>query len=54
MLKNTIRRLGALAMVLAMAVSVFAVNASAAVTEEQPTYTPTKEVEFTKTITKKA
>lgn len=54
MLKKTIRRLGALAMVLAMAVSVFAVNASAAVTEEQPTYTPTKEVEFTKTITKKA
>ena len=30
MLKKTIRRLGALAMVLAMAVSVFAVNASAA------------------------
>lgn len=29
MLKKTIRRLGALAMVLAMAVSVFAVNASA-------------------------
>ena len=30
MLKKTIRRLGALAMVLAMAVSVFAVSASAA------------------------
>ena len=37
MLKKTIRRLGALAMVLAMAVSVFAVNASAAgETEEVP------------------
>lgn len=35
MLKKTIRRLGALAMVLAMAVSVFAVNASA-VAEEAP------------------
>lgn len=34
MLKKTIRRLGALAMVLAMAVSVFAVNASAAVSAE--------------------
>lgn len=35
MLKKTIRRLGALAMVLAMAVSVFAVNASAVVTNPQ-------------------
>ena len=56
MLKKTIRRLGALAMVLAMAVSVFAVNASAidGGDEQQPTYTPTKEVVFTKTITKGA
>lgn len=39
MLKKTIRRLGALAMVLAMAVSVFAVNASAAVTNPKITKT---------------
>lgn len=39
MLKKTIRRLGALAMVLAMAVSVFAVNASAAVTTPKITKT---------------
>lgn len=36
MLKKTIRRLGALAMVLAMAVSVFAVSASAANSEQTP------------------
>ena len=36
MLKKTIRRLGALAMVLAMAVSVFAVNASATGEETIP------------------
>lgn len=47
MLKKTIRRLGALAMVLAMAVSVFAVNASAA-GEEVATYT--KVTEFTKNV----
>lgn len=47
MLKKTIRRLGALAMVLAMAVSVFAVNASA-VNEEVPATNAT--VSFTKTI----
>lgn len=41
MLKKTIRRLGALAMVLAMAVSVFAVNASA--TGEGTTVTDTRE-----------
>lgn len=41
MLKKTIRRLGALAMVLAMAVSVFAVSASAA-GEETPAPTITK------------
>ena len=46
MLKKTIRRLGALAMVLAMAVSVFAVNASAANSPEQVT--------ITKTLTKAA
>lgn len=46
MLKKTIRRLGALAMVLAMAVSVFAVNASAA--EDVATYT--KVTEFTKNV----
>lgn len=39
MLKKTIRRLGALAMVLAMAVSVFAVNASAVVTNPKITKT---------------
>lgn len=47
MLKKTIRRLGALAMVLAMAVSVFAVNASA-VDEVVPATNAT--VSFTKTI----
>ena len=47
MLKKTIRRLGALAMVLAMAVSVFAVSASA-VGEEVATYT--KVTEFTKKV----
>ena len=36
MLKKTIRRLGALAMVLAMAVSVFAVNASAVEGKQEP------------------
>ena len=41
MLKKTIRRLGALAMVLAMAVSVFAVNASAATGVTAPTITKT-------------
>lgn len=46
MLKKTIRRLGALAMVLAMAVSVFAVNASAA---NNPAT-----VQITKTLTKSA
>lgn len=57
MLKKTIRRLGALAMVLAMAVSVFAVNASADNTEVLPavskkitkstnTYVPTTNFEF--------
>lgn len=48
MLKKTIRRLGALAMVLAMAVSVFAVNASA--TDEVTPPTPT----ITKNISKEA
>ena len=48
MLKKTIRRLGALAMVLAMAVSVFAVNASAANTANDET---TFEEAFTKTVT---
>lgn len=48
MLKKTIRRLGALAMVLAMAVSVFAVNASAA--ETVPGNAETK-FDFTKTVT---
>lgn len=42
MLKKTIRRLGALAMVLAMAVSVFAVNASAAGEETIPASNITK------------
>lgn len=57
MLKKTIRRLGALAMVLAMAVSVFAVNASANNTEVLPavskkitkstnTYVPTTDFTF--------
>lgn len=41
MLKKTIRRLGALAMVLAMAVSVFAVNASAADAGEETPTSPT-------------
>lgn len=53
MLKKTIRRLGALAMVLAMAVSVFAVNASA-VGEQEPTTTPTMTANITKKITKEA
>ncbi len=46
MLKKTIRRLGALAMVLAMAVSVFAVNASAANKE----VVATKDVTISKTV----
>lgn len=51
MLKKTIRRLGALAMVLAMAVSVFAVSASAEGVETTPTATnPT----ITKKISKEA
>lgn len=50
MLKKTIRRLGALAMVLAMAVSVFAVSASAAEGETDTSYSATKKVEITKTI----
>ena len=45
MLKKTIRRLGALAMVLAMAVSVFAVNASAATESNKPSPTLTKVIE---------
>lgn len=49
MLKKTIRRLGALAMVLAMAVSVFAVSASAA---EVTKYPATDTAEITKQITK--
>lgn len=44
MLKKTIRRLGALAMVLAMAVSVFAVNASATGKVTPPTPTITKNI----------
>lgn len=44
MLKKTIRRLGALAMVLAMAVSVFAVNASATGEVTPPTPTITKKI----------
>ncbi len=48
MLKKTIRRLGALAMVLAMAVSVFAVNASAA--DGETSYSETKDVVIEKTI----
>lgn len=49
MLKKTIRRLGALAMVLAMAVSVFAVSASAAEgdTEQTPASANPK---FSKTV----
>lgn len=47
MLKKTIRRLGALAMVLAMAVSVFAVNASAA---EATRYDAITEATFNKTV----
>lgn len=50
MLKKTIRRLGALAMVLAMAVSVFAVNASAA----EVAYPETKTASITKQIKKEA
>ena len=52
MLKKTIRRLGALAMVLAMAVSVFAVNASAAEEAEVTVYQPTGTATITKQITK--
>lgn len=48
MLKKTIRRLGALAMVLAMAVSVFAVNASAADAEINPAI---KDVVIKKAVT---
>lgn len=51
MLKKTIRRLGALAMVLAMAVSVFAVNASAT---EVTGYPETDTAVITKQITKEA
>ena len=51
MLKKTIRRLGALAMVLAMAVSVFAVSASAA---EVTVYQPTGTATITKQIIKEA
>lgn len=50
MLKKTIRRLGALAMVLAMAVSVFAVNASA--TETEVASTAVQKGKITKQITK--
>ena len=50
MLKKTIRRLGALAMVLAMAVSVFAVNASAVEETEPVAKTPVSEI--TKEISK--
>ena len=50
MLKKTIRRLGALAMVLAMAVSVFAVNASAADTLKSDAKTFTSLFEKTVTI----
>lgn len=49
MLKKTIRRLGALAMVLAMAVSVFAVSASAV----EVTTNAAKTVDITKEVTKK-
>ena len=52
MLKKTIRRLGALAMVLAMAVSVFAVSASAAGEAEVTVYQPTGTATITKQITK--
>ena len=54
MLKKTIRRLGALAMVLAMAVSVFAVSASAAREAEVTVYQPTGTATITKKITKEA
>ncbi len=50
MLKKTIRRLGALAMVLAMAVSVFAVNASAADTGEETPAVTHATVSFNKVI----
>lgn len=50
MLKKTIRRLGALAMVLAMAVSVFAVNASAEGSTEEVVPATNATVSFTKTI----
>ena len=49
MLKKTIRRLGALAMVLAMAVSVFAVNASAVDGEQKPT--TVSSITINKTVT---
>lgn len=49
MLKKTIRRLGALAMVLAMAVSVFAVNASAT-SEVVPTTNPAVNATITKNV----
>lgn len=51
MLKKTIRRLGALAMVLAMAVSVFAVNASAATGVIGGTGTELTEITLTKKLT---
>lgn len=51
MLKKTIRRLGALAMVLAMAVSVFAVNASAATGVIGGTGTKLTEITLTKRLT---
>lgn len=47
MLKKTIRRLGALAMVLAMAVSVFAVNASATDAEASPAPAMKKDLQIT-------
>lgn len=56
MLKKTIRRLGALAMVLAMAVSVFAVNASATeggAGEVEPVV-GTQQMTITKNVTKEA
>lgn len=50
MLKKTIRRLGALAMVLAMAVSVFAVNASAVDGNDKSALSSQDTFTFTKTI----
>lgn len=49
MLKKTIRRLGALAMVLAMAVSVFAVNASAVEGKQEPA--TVSSIKINKTVT---